>query len=62
MTFSMSLLSILNRTIGQTILSESYKVLLGLEIVIDINYLKYKDQYPKLIHMLAILIKFFKAV
>jgi len=62
MTFSMSLLSIFNITIGQIILGESYEVLLGLGLMIDISYLKYKGQYPKLIYVLAMLIKFFRHI
>ena len=39
-----------------------YKALLGLEMMIDNEILKCDSQYPKLIHMLAILTKFFKHV
>jgi len=43
-------------------LGESYEALLGLEMIIDINILKYNGQYPKLIYMLAMLTRFFKYI
>ena len=43
-------------TIGQNNLGESYNDLLGLEIMINIDMLKCKDQYPRFIQVLAMLI------
>ena len=43
--------------ISLNIFGVSYKALLDLEIMIDINVLKCNGQCPKLIHVLAILIK-----
>jgi len=54
MTFSISLLSVFNRTIGLNILEVSYNILLDLGIIIDIDTLKCKGQYSKLIYALAI--------
>ena len=42
MTFSMSLPTILRRTIGLKALRESYDFLLGLEITTIVDLLKYK--------------------
>jgi len=54
MTFSISLPSIFNRTIGLNVLEVLYDALLSLEIMIDIDTLKCKGQCPKLIHALVI--------
>lgn len=43
-------------TIGQKNLGESYNDLLGLEIMINIDILKCKDQYPRFIQVLVMLI------
>ena len=45
------------RTIGQTILGKLYKALLDLGIIMDDDILKYNGQCPKLMYILAILIK-----
>jgi len=55
--FLMSLLSIFNNMISLNIFGVSYKALLDLGIMIDINVLKCNGQCLKLIHVLAILIK-----
>ena len=55
-TFSMSLPSVLRRTIGRNAFGWSYKVLLGLGMIIMDKTLKYFSQYPKLMHELAMLI------
>ena len=54
MTFSISLSSVFNRTIGLNISEVLYNALLDLGIIIDINTLKCKGQCSKLIHALAI--------
>jgi len=61
-TFSMSFPSVYNRKIGWNILGESYKVLLDLRMMIDNDILKCDSKYSKLIHMLAMLTKFFKYI
>ena len=43
-----------NRTIGLNVLGKLYKVLLGLEMIMELDILKYNSQCPKLIHVLAI--------
>jgi len=43
-------------------LSELYKVLLGLGMMINNDILKYNSQYSKLIYILVMLTKFFKHV
>ena len=43
---------------GQNILKVSYTGLLGLGIIIDVDFLKWDSQYLRLIHKLAILTKF----
>ena len=53
----MSLLSVFSRIIGLNIFGVLCETLLGLGIMININILKYNGQYPKSIHILAILIK-----
>ena len=55
MTFSISLLRVLRRTMGWNVFGESYASLFSLGIIIDV---KCKDQKPRLIQLLAILIKF----
>jgi len=61
-TFLISFLRVFNKMIGRNILSRLYEVLLGLEIIIDDDNLKCNSQYCKLIHILIILIKFFKYI
>ena len=56
MTFSMSLLRVLRKTIRQNALGVSYEDLLGFGIIINIDFLKWEDQCPKFIQALAILI------
>jgi len=56
MTFSINLPSVLSNIIGQKNLGESYNDLFDLEMIIDVNDLKYKGQCPKLIQTLVMLI------
>ena len=56
MTFSMSLLTVLRRTIGLKALGESYDFLLGLGITTVVDLLKCEGQYPTSIQALAMLI------
>ena len=56
----MNFQKVFNKTMGWNILRESYKALLGLDIMIDNNNLKYDGQYPRLIYTSAMLIKIFK--
>ena len=60
MTFSINLLIVLSKMIGQKALRVSYNSLLGLEITITIETLKCDGQYPILIYMLAIAIIFLR--
>jgi len=53
----MSFPIVFKRKIGQNILGES---LLDLGIMIEDNILKYGSQYPKLIHVLAMLTRLFR--
>ena len=46
--------SIFNRTIGLNVLEVLYNALLGLGMIIDIDTLKCKSQYPKSIYVLVI--------
>ena len=55
-TFSMSLPSVLRRTIGWNAFGWSYEDLLGLDMIIVDETLKYFGQYPKLMHESAMLI------
>ena len=55
MTFSMSFPNILRRMIGQNILGLLYNVLLGFRMIIDIDFLKCKGQYPRLMCEFAML-------
>ena len=48
----------LRRTIGQNIWVESYNVLFSLEIIIEMNILKWESQWPRLIQALTILTMF----
>ena len=48
MTFSISLPSVLSKTIGLNDLGELYDCLLGLGITIVIDLLKWEGQYPRL--------------
>ena len=56
MTFSISLSIVLSKTISLNNLEKSYDVLLGLEMMTIIDLLKWEDQNPRLIHVLAMLI------
>ena len=56
MTFSINLPSMFKSTMGQKNLGESYNDWLGLEMIIDIDILKYEDQYPRFIQALVMLI------
>ena len=49
-----------NMMIGLNILRESYKVLLGLGMIIKLDVLKCDGQCPELIHILVMLIKIFR--
>ena len=60
MTFLISFPNILRRTIGLKDLGELYDSLLGFGMTIVIEVLKWKDQWSKLIHILAMLIILFK--
>jgi len=60
MTFSISLLIMLSRMIGLKSFGESYNSLLGLEIIINIETLKYNGQWPKSIHTSAMLMNFLR--
>jgi len=57
MTFSISLPSIFNRTIGLNILEKSYKALVGLKMMMELDILKCNSQCPKLMHTLVMLMK-----
>jgi len=48
----------LKRIMGFKVFGELYTSLFGLEIMIDVNILKYKGQYPRLIYVLVILMMF----
>ena len=52
--------SIFNRTIGLNDLEELYEALLGLEMIMELDILKCNSQCPKLMHALAMLMKFFR--
>ena len=54
-TFSMSFPNVLRRTIRQNIFEESYDALLGFEMIIKVDVLKYDSQWLRLMHILAIL-------
>ena len=56
MTFSMSSLTVLRRTIGLKALGESYDFLLGLGITTVVDLLKCEGQYPTSIQALVMLI------
>ena len=60
--FSMSLLRVFKRTIGWNILGDFYKALWGLEMIIDDDILQCNGQCPKLMHVLAMLIKLLRQV
>ena len=59
-TFSISFLIVLSRTIGLRAFEQLYNFLLSLRIMMDIKTLKYNGQWPKLMHVSAILINFLK--
>ena len=61
-TFLMSLSSVFNRMIGLNIFGELQEVLLGLGIIMEDDILKCNSQWPKLMYVLVMLIKFFKHV
>ena len=52
-TFSMSLPTVLRRTIGLNNLEELYNFLFGLEMMTIVDFLKCEGQYPNSIHTLA---------
>jgi len=54
--FLINLPSMFKSTIGQKDLGELYNVLLGFGIIINVNILKWEDQYPMFMQALAILI------
>jgi len=56
----MSLPSVFYRMIGLNILGELYKALLDLGIIMELDVLKCNSQCLKLMHVLAILMKFFR--
>ena len=56
MTFSMSLLTVLRRTIGLKTLKELYDFLLSLGITTIVDFLKCEGQYPTSIQVWAMLI------
>jgi len=60
--FSMSLLRVFKRTIGWNILGDLYKVLWGLEMIINDDILKCNGQCPKLMYVSAMLIKLLRQV
>ena len=53
-TFSISLPNVFSRTIGLEDLGESYNNLLGLGIIIVVDFLKWFGQYPRSIQVFAI--------
>ena len=55
-TFSINLPSVFKSTIGLNIFGVSYKVLLDLGMIINMDVLKYDSQYPNSKHVLAMLI------
>ena len=59
-TFLISFLIVLRKTIDLKALGELYDSLLSLGMMIDVETLKYKGQWPDLKHISAILIIFFK--
>lgn len=62
MTFSISLSIVLRRTMGLNTWGKSYDILLGFNITMIVEILKYKGQKPKLKYKFAMLTKFFKHV
>ena len=46
MIFLISLPIVLSKIIGQKVLGESYDFLLGLEIIMDVETLRYDGQWP----------------
>ena len=56
MTFSISLLTVLRRTIGLKALGKLYDFLLGLGIMTIVDLLKCEGQYPTSIQALVMLI------
>jgi len=60
MTFSINLPNMFKRTINLNIFRVLYEALLSLGIIIEVDILKYDSQYPKLIHVLVILITFLR--
>jgi len=60
MTFLISLLIMLSRTIGLKAFGKLYNSLLGLGIMMDIETLKYNGQWPKLMHISAMLMNFLR--
>ena len=60
MTFLINLPTVLSKTISQNDLGESYEDLLGLGIMIIVDFLKWDGQYSRSIHALVILMTHFK--
>ena len=56
MTFSMSLMRVLRRMIGQKDLGKLYNILFGFRIIIEIDTLKCNSQCPRLKQVLVMLI------
>jgi len=53
--FSINLPSVLRSTMGQKTLELLYNGLLGFEMIIDMDFLKYNGQWLRLIYIFAIL-------
>ena len=62
MTFLISLLIMLRRIMHLKALGKSYDSLLGLEMIMEVETLKYVSQLPSLKHVSAILIIFFRYI
>jgi len=62
MTFSISLPKVLRKTIGLNAFGELCDILLGFDIIIVVEILKWEDQKPKLKHEFTILIKLYKHI
>ena len=60
MIFSISLLIVLSKIIGQKALEELYNFLLGLEIMMDVETLKCNSQWFNSMHILVILMNFLR--
>ena len=62
MNFSISLPKVLRKTIGLNAFGELYDILLGFNIIIVVEILKWEDQKPRLKHEFTILIKLYKHI